>query len=215
MRITRVEPIVLRLAHVDSSRADGTQDALLVRIHTDEGLIGLGEADSSPYLVRTAIEMPSSHSIARGLAELLVGEDPLQIDRLWRRMYEGSSYYGRSALALHAISAIDIALWDLAGKALGLPISELLGGRRIERVRVYASEVMPADPDGVRVVAERAVAAGYGAFKLGWGALGQDLGRDAELIEAAREAIGRGRELMIDGGQVYSVKSARRQTTCT
>jgi L-rhamnonate dehydratase len=210
MRITRVEPIVLRLAHVDSSRADGTQDALLVRIHTDEGLIGLGEADSSPYLVRTAIEMPSSHSIARGLAELLVGEDPLQIDRLWRRMYEGSSYYGRSALALHAISAIDIALWDLAGKALGLPISELLGGRRVERVRVYASEVMPADPDGVRAVAERAVAAGYGAFKLGWGPLGQDFGRDAELIEAAREAIGRDRELMIDGGQVYSVKSARR-----
>jgi L-rhamnonate dehydratase len=210
MRITQVEPIVLRLAQVDSGRADGTQDALLVRIHTDEGLVGIGEADSSPYLVRTAIEMPSSHAVARGLSELLIGEDPLGIDRLWRRMYQGSAYYGRSALALHAISAIDIALWDLAGKALGLPISELLGGRRVDRVRVYASEVMPADTDGVRAVAERAMAAGYGALKLGWGPLGQDLGRDTELIEAARESIGSGRELMIDGGQAYTVKSARR-----
>jgi L-rhamnonate dehydratase len=210
MRITRVEPIVLRLPQVDVTRADGTQDALLVRVHSDEGLVGIGEADSSPYLVRTAIEMPSSHAVARGLAELLVGEDPLAIDRLWRRMYDGSSYYGRSAVALHAISAIDIALWDLAGKALGLPVSELLGGRRVERVRVYASEVMPADAEGVRAVAERAVAAGYGAFKLGWGPLGADLGRDVELIQAARESIGPDRELMIDGGQVYTVKSARR-----
>ena len=77
MRITSVEPIVLRLADVDTSRADGTQDAFLVRIHTDEGIVGVGEADTSPYLARTVVEMPSSHAIARGLGELLVGEDPL------------------------------------------------------------------------------------------------------------------------------------------
>ena len=67
MRITAVEPIVLRLADVDTSRADGTQDAFLVRIHTDEGIVGVGEADTSPYLARTIVEMPSSHAIARGL----------------------------------------------------------------------------------------------------------------------------------------------------
>ena len=77
MRITDVEPIVLRLPEVDTGRADGTQDAFLVRIHTDEGIVGIGEADTSPYLARTVVEMPSSHSIARGLRELLVGEDPL------------------------------------------------------------------------------------------------------------------------------------------
>ena len=88
MRITDVEPIVLRLDHVDTTRADGTQDAFLVRVHTDEGIVGVGEADTSPYVARTIVEMPSSHSIARGLKEVLVGEDPLQVDRLWQLMFE-------------------------------------------------------------------------------------------------------------------------------
>jgi L-rhamnonate dehydratase len=208
MRITQVEPVVLRLQELDATRADGTQDVFLVRIHTDEGITGIGEADTSPYLARTAIEMPSSHSIARGVAELLVGEDPLQIDRLWQRVYHGTAYYGRSGLAMHVLSAIDIALWDLAGKAFAQPVSELLGGRRVERVPVYASEVMPATPEQARAIGERAVADGYGAFKLGWGPLGADAGRDAELIQAAREAIGPDRDLMIDGGQAYTVHSA-------
>jgi L-alanine-DL-glutamate epimerase-like enolase superfamily enzyme len=210
VRITRVEPIVLRLPSVDVTRADGTQDALLVRLHTDEGLVGIGEADSSPYLVKTAIDMPSSHLISRGIAEVLVGEDPLQIDRLWQLMYQGSSYYGRGGVASHAISAIDIALWDLAGKALGVPVSELLGGRRVDRMPVYASAVMPESPEEVAALASQTVADGYDAFKVGWGPLGQDLGRDAELIGAAREALGPGRRLMIDGGQAYTVKSVGR-----
>ena len=210
MRITRVEPLVLRLAEVDTTRADGTQDAFLLRVHTDEGLVGIGEADTSPYLARTAIEMPSSHAIARGIGEVLLGLDPLQIDRVWQTLYRATSYYGRSALALHVISAVDIALWDIAGKAAGLPVSELLGGRRVEAVPVYASEVMPETPDAVREIAARAVDAGYGAFKLGWGPLGRDPGLDRELIAAARETIGPARDLMIDGGQAYSVKSALR-----
>ena len=130
MKITAVEPIVLRLPDVDTSRADGTQDAFLVRIHTDEGIVGVGEADTSPYLARTIVEMPSSHAVARGLRELLLGEDPLAIGRLWKRLYDGSSYYGRSAVALHVLSAIDMALWDIAGKVAGVPVSTLLGGAR-------------------------------------------------------------------------------------
>jgi L-alanine-DL-glutamate epimerase-like enolase superfamily enzyme len=210
MKIVRVEPIVLRLPEVDTSRADGTQDAFLVRVHTDEGLVGIGEADSSPYLVRTAIEMPSSHAVARGVGEVLVGEDPLQVDRLWQLLYRATSYYGRSGLALHVISAIDIALWDLAGRAAGQPVCELLGGRRVDAVPVYASEVMPDTPKEARELAERAAAAGYRGFKLGWGPLGGGLARDVALIEAARAGIGPDRDLMIDGGQAYSVKSALR-----
>lgn len=208
MRITKVEPIILRLDQVDSTRADGTQDAFLVRVHTDEGLIGVGEADSSPHVVKTMIEMPSSHALARGLAELLIGEDPLGIDRLWQRMWKGAYYYGRVGAAMHAISAIDIALWDIAGQAAGLPVSELLGGRRADAVTVYASEVMPETPAEVRSIAARAVSSGYSALKLGWGPLGQSLTRDVELVAAARETLGAGRKLMIDGGTAYSVKSA-------
>jgi L-rhamnonate dehydratase len=208
MRITDVEPIVLRLAEVDTTRADGTQDAFLVRIHTDDGLVGIGEADTSPYLARTMVEMPSSHSIARGLREVLVGEDPLQIDRLWQLMFHASDHYGRAGAALHTISAIDIALWDIAGKAAGRPICDVLGGRRMAEVPVYASEVMPESVEEVRRIAERAVGAGYSALKLGWGPLGQDPGHDVALVDAARDTIGPERTLMLDGGRAYSVKSA-------
>lgn len=199
---------MLRLPEVDTSRADGTQDAFLVRVHTDEGIVGLGEADTSPYLARMVVEMPSSHAIARGLAELLVGEDPLAIGRLWNRMFDGSSYYGRSAVALHVISAVDIALWDIAGKAAGAPISTLLGGARAPALPVYASEVMPETAGDVRRIAEAAAAGGYTAFKLGWGPLGRDLAHDAALIAAARDALGPDSLLMIDCGQAYSVKRA-------
>ena len=122
MKITDVEPIVLRLAQVDATRADGTQDAFLLRIHTDEGIIGVGEADTAPLLARAIVEMPSSHAVARGLREVLIGEDPLQIDRLWQRMFHASDHYGRRGAALHVISAIDIALWDIRGKALKEPV---------------------------------------------------------------------------------------------
>ncbi len=208
MRITDVEPIVLRLAEVDTTRADGTQDAFLVRIHTDEGIVGIGEADTSPYLARTIVEMPSSHSIARGLKEVLVGEDPLQIDRLWQLMFHASDHYGRAGVALHTMSAIDIALWDIAGKAAGRPVCDMLGGRRIAEVPVYASEVMPESVDEVRRIAEHAASAGYSALKLGWGPLGRDPDHDVTLVAAARDTLGPERTLMLDGGRAYSVKSA-------
>ena len=210
MKITKVEPIVLRLAQVDTTRADGTQDAFLVRVHTDEGLVGVGEADTSPYVARTIIEMPSSHAVARGLAELLMGEDPLAIGRLWREMWLGAYHYGRAGAALHTISAIDIALWDIAGRAAGVPVAELLGGRRRDTMTVYASEVMPETAAEVRALAERAVLAGYTALKLGWGPLGRSLESDMELLAAAREVLGTDRKLMVDGGMAYSVKTALR-----
>lgn len=208
VKITDVEPIVLRLSRVDTTRADGTQDAFLVRVHTDEGIVGIGEADTSPYLARTIVEMPSSHSIARGLREVLVGEDPLQIDRLWQLMFHASDHYGRAGAALHTISAIDIALWDIAGKAAGRPVCDLLGGRRVTDVPVYASEVMPDSVDEVRRLAERAARGGYPALKLGWGPLGQDVDHDVALVRAARETLGPASTLMLDGGRAYSVKSA-------
>jgi L-alanine-DL-glutamate epimerase-like enolase superfamily enzyme len=208
VKITDVEPIVLRLDRVDATRADGTQDAFLVRVHTDEGLVGIGEADTSPYVARTMIEMPASHSIARGFRELLAGEDPLAIDRLWQLMFHGTDHYGRGGAALHVISAIDMALWDLLGKTVGRPVSDLLGGRRVDEVPVYASEVMPETTDEVRRIAERAVSAGYTALKLGWGPLGRHVETDVELIATARAAVGSERALMIDGGRAYTVKRA-------
>jgi L-rhamnonate dehydratase len=209
MKITDVEALVLRPGEIDATRADGTQDAFLVKVHTDEGITGVGEGDTSPYLAREMVRMPASHAVARGLRELLLGEDPIRVRPLWDKMFGGSYHYGRDGAALHAISAIDMALWDILGKVAGLPVAQLLGGQEADRVAVYASEVMPETPDDVAALARRVVADGFTALKLGWGPLGQDCGRDVALAAAARDVLGPDRRLMIDGGMAYSLHSAR------
>ena len=207
MRITRVEPIVLRLPEIEL-RADGTQDAFLVRIETDEGLYGIGEGDTAPAVARAAVEMPASHSIAQGLAELLIGRDPLDIEPIWHDLYEKSVHFGHRGVALHAMSAIDIALYDLAGKILGQPVHRLLGGSFRDRVPVYASALMPWTIEHVRELVSGYREQGYGAVKLGWGPIGQDARQDVELVRAAREACGPDLELMIDAGRVWTWKQA-------
>jgi L-rhamnonate dehydratase len=127
VKITDVEAIVLRQAVVDDGIADGSQDDLVVRISTDEGITGIGEVDSSPELVQALVQAPSSHAVATSLRDALIGEDPLDVERLWHKMYRGLIYFGRRGIAVHAISGLDIALWDIKGKALGKPVFELLG----------------------------------------------------------------------------------------
>ena len=209
MKITNIEALVLRAGEVDTSRADGTQDAFIVRVHTDDGLVGVGEGDTSPYVAREIVAMPSSHSIARGLGEVLIGEDPLRIRPLWDRLFLAGYHYGRDGAALHAMSAIDMALWDLLGQTAGLSVAQLLGGEESREVEIYASEVMPETPDEVAAIATRVVEEGFTALKLGWGPLGRDVGRDVELAGAARSVLGPTRKLMIDGGMAYSVRAAR------
>ncbi|MFZ0215299.1 MAG: enolase C-terminal domain-like protein, partial [Candidatus Dormiibacterota bacterium] len=205
MVITDVEALMLRQpGDRDTSAADGSQDALVVRIHTDEGITGIGEVDSIPLVVKAVIEAPASHKIATGLRSLLLGQNPLEIGRLWRRMYEGSLYFGRRGVVLHAISGLEIALWDIAGKAAGRPIHELLGGARRRRIRAYASTLMPESPAQVRHVVEAQREAGFGAVKLGWGPLGQDADLDVALVAAAREAGGSDFDLMIDIGKGWT-----------
>jgi L-rhamnonate dehydratase len=153
--------------------------------------------------------MPSSHSLARGLREVLIGQDPLRVRPLWDEMFASSYHYGRDGAALHAMSAIDMALWDLLGKVSGLSVGQLLGGQTSSDIEIYASEVMPQTPAEVTSLATRVVEEGFGALKLGWGPLGADVGHDVELTAAARAALGPDRKLMIDGGMAYSLRSAR------
>lgn len=209
MKITEVEALVLATGDVDTSRADGTQDAFIVRVHTDEGIVGVGEGDTSPYVAREIVTMPSSHSLSRGLGELLVGEDPLRIRPLWDTMFAASYHYGRDGAGLHAMSAIDMALWDIVGQYADLSVARLLGGEVATRVEVYASDVMPDTPEEVAELTKRVVAEGFSALKLGWGPLGRDVGADLDLVGAAREILGPSRKLMIDGGMAYTLASAR------
>jgi L-alanine-DL-glutamate epimerase-like enolase superfamily enzyme len=200
VKITDVEAIILRQPDVDVAQADGSQDALLIRVHTDAGITGIGEVDSLPPVIRTIVEAPASHANASGLKALLVGEDPLQIDHLWEKMYRGSIYYGRRGPAIHAMSGIDIALWDIKGKALGQSVCRLLGGPHREAIRAYASTLMPETPEETSAVVHGLVERGFTAIKLGWGPWGRDPKLDVALARAARDAAGDQIELMFDIG---------------
>src|SRR6266436_4843446 len=138
MKITEVVCQILRIENVAAKTAS-CQDAVLVRIRTDAGLEGIGEADSSPEVVKAIIDAPFSHNIACGLRELLVGENPLETERLWQKMYRRTLYFGRASVTIAAMSAVDMALWDLKGKYFNQPIHRLLGGKQYDRIKAYAS----------------------------------------------------------------------------
>jgi L-alanine-DL-glutamate epimerase-like enolase superfamily enzyme len=141
MKITGVDAIVLGepLERVARDSWDGSQDTVLIRVSTDAGITGIGEVDSAPEVVRAIVESPASMRTMWGLRELCLGEDPREIARVWRKLYRGTSYYGRSGVAMHAISGVEIALWDIVGKLSGVPVYKLLGGAHRDSVRVYAS----------------------------------------------------------------------------
>lgn len=200
MRITEVEAIVLSMPDIDVTAADSTQDALIVRVHTDEGIVGIGEVDASPTVVKAVIDAPASHAISSGLASLLVGEDPRDVERLWDKMYEGSIFFGRRGVAVMAMSGLDIALYDILGKSLGVPVYRLMGGARRTSIRAYASTLMPDDPDAAEAHAREVAARGFTAIKFGWGPLGRSPDLDEALVEAVRRGAGDAVEIMLDVG---------------
>ena len=154
MKITDVEAIWLQLPVVDE-RCDGTQDTLIVRVHTDAGIIGVGEVDSSPMVAKAIIEAPLSHAIARGLRQCVLGQNPLDIAVLWERMYQGTIFFGRGGAAQQAISGVDMALWDILGKVLGQPVYQLLGGAFHTKLRAYASNLFGETPQATYEQARR------------------------------------------------------------
>ncbi|MFO0876653.1 MAG: mandelate racemase/muconate lactonizing enzyme family protein [Gemmataceae bacterium] len=210
MKITRVEPIHLRLPDVNE-RCDGSQETLVVKVHTDAGITGVGEVDSSSHVARAIIEAPVSHKICRGLAECVVGEDPFEIERLIHRMMEGSIFFGRQGASVQAISGIEIALWDLMGKAIKQPVYKLLGGGFRKKFRAYASILFGDTPDETRKIGQGLVKQGYRAVKFGWGPMGQSEASDIAHVRAAREGLGNDVELMVDAGLCWDTATAIRR----
>jgi L-rhamnonate dehydratase len=200
MKITRVEAIPIRQSADVQFNNDSSQDGIIIKVYTDEGVIGYGEVDSSPLVVKAAIDAPTSHRMCRGLAEVIIGENPLEIDKLWEKMYQASTFFGRRGVTIHAMSGIDIALWDIKGKVLGQPIHELLGGAVRNRVRAYASTLMPYTPEEAYEETRKYCELGFTAIKLGWGGFEQNDRMIISLVEAAREAAGPDVDLMFDLG---------------
>jgi L-rhamnonate dehydratase len=210
MKITRVEPIHLRLPEVNE-RCDGSQETLIVKVHTDAGIVGVGEVDSSSAVAKAIIEAPISHKIARGLAECVLGQDPMEIEKLIHRMYEGSIFYGRQGAAIQAMSGIEIALWDIAGQATGRPVYQLLGGGFRKKFVAYASILFGDTPAETERIGRDLAAQGYRAVKFGWGPMGQSEASDIAHVRAARQGIGANVELMIDAGLCWDTATALRR----
>jgi L-alanine-DL-glutamate epimerase-like enolase superfamily enzyme len=207
MRITNVHAIVLKLPEI-SSAADGTQDDLIITVETDEGITGYGEVDTAPYVGKAIVEAYMSHGTCYGLREAVIGSDPFDYEQIWNEMWAKTYYYGRSGPVMHVMSGIDMALWDIMGKATGKPVHKLLGGSYCDKVRPYASALMPDDAAGVQALVEKCIAQGFTAIKLGWGPLGYDVQTDLELIRTARRAAGDKMAIMIDIGKRYRLKTA-------
>jgi len=163
----------------------------LIAVRTDQGLVGLGSVFSNDQLVRAALAV---------LEPLYRGENALEPERVSEKLHQNTFWLGRGGSLTHAISGIDIALWDLLGQATGQPVGRLLGGRCRERVQPYASILMqPPEPlaDQLRTIR----AAGFRAFKIGWGPFGRGNSKlDQAIVRAAREAVGAESLLMVDAG---------------
>ena len=152
----------------------------LVAVHTDTGAVGLGSVFTNDALVRAALAL---------LEPLYRGENALEPERVSEKLHQNMFWLGRGGSMTHAISGVDIALWDLLGQATGQPVGRLLGGRYRERVQPYASLLMD-EPEKLRDHLLRVKAQGFRAFKIGWGPFGRrNAATDEAIVRAAREAM--------------------------
>jgi len=163
----------------------------LIAVHTDAGVVGLGSVFTNDALVRASLAL---------LEPLVVGESALEPERVSEKLHQHMFWLGRGGSITHTISGIDIALWDLLGKATGQSVGRLLGGRYRERVQPYASLLMQ-EPAKMRDSLLAVKAKGFRAFKIGWGPFGRvSAATDEAIVKAAREAIGPDCRLMVDAG---------------
>jgi L-alanine-DL-glutamate epimerase-like enolase superfamily enzyme len=128
MKITGLDLHILLAPDYDLGACSSAQDDLIVEVRTDEGIVGVGETDTNPWVARECIRARGTHCMGRGLQEMLMGSDPMQPEAVWDALYAGSKMTGRRGALICAMGAIDIALWDIKAQALGVPIWKLLGG---------------------------------------------------------------------------------------
>jgi L-alanine-DL-glutamate epimerase-like enolase superfamily enzyme len=211
MRITDIVCHVLVQPAYDPTSASSAQDDIVVEVHTDEGLTGIGETDVNPWIARACIEAPGTHNMGLGLREMLIGSDPLDVEQLWERLYVGSAMNGRRGAVINAIGALDMALHDLRGKALGKPCHELLGGAVRDAITPYAS-LQPETSsfedyrDSMVDWARSAVGAGFKAVKAeitlegpyAHTGLREPWERSTEVLAGVRAAIGADVALLVD-----------------
>lgn len=206
MHITDVEAMVLdtgkNYANPDeASEAHGVRFISLLKISTDEGIAGWSDVETQPHVGKAIVDAPSGGAIGfESLKAALLGENPLEHERLWQKMYRYLAYYGRQGAGMQMLSGADIALWDIAGKALNQPLCQLLGARYRDTVKAYASTLFRPTPDAMKEAVAGYLDRGFRAIKFGWGVFGHDPALDIALVKAAREEAGPHVDLMVDAG---------------
>jgi len=195
MKIREVRAVGLRGATPEGGWSEEIQPDhcvhTLIAVITDEGLAGFGSVFTNDGLVKSALAV---------LEPLYRGENALEPERVSEKLHQHTFWLGRGGALTHTISGIDIALWDILGKATGQPVGRLLGGRYRERVKPYASLLMDT-PGPLAGHLLKIKAQGFRAFKMGWGPFGRESNAlDEAIVRAAREAIGPDCLLMVDAG---------------
>jgi len=198
-----VDPLDLPQASMSTFTFHGW---LVVEIFADDGSVGIGNAALAPQICKQVIDLY--------LKPLLIGQDPWDIEFLWQHMYRKTMAFGRKGIGMTAISAVDIALWDLLGKSAKQPVYRLLGGRTKQRIPVYASRLYSVPLKELAEEAKRYKNEGYKAMKLrfGWGPTDGAAGmqRNLELVRTVRETVGDGVDVMADAYMGWTLDYAKR-----
>ena len=179
---------------------------LICEIETDDGVIGIGNAALAPQVAKKIIDTY--------LKPLVIGEDPFDYAYIWEKMYRRTHAWGRRGIGMVAISAIDIALWDIMGKITKKPIFKLIGGRTKEKIPVYASKLYSQPIKDLQSEAESYVKQGFSMFKMrfGWGPKdgSEGMKKNIALAEAVREVIGEDTDLMMECYMGWNLDYAKR-----
>jgi len=213
MKITGIDCHVLLAPNYDPRLTSSAQDSFIVQVHTDQGITGIGESDVNPWIAKACVEAPGTHTMGLCIKDMVIGADPLDIAGLWQRLYVGTAMNGRRGAVIHAIGAIEMALWDIKGKALGKPVCELLAGDGPVRDHIvpYAS-LQPSGRsfeeyrDSLVEWAVRARQLGFKAVKAevtmngpyAHSGLHEPYERHTEVVAAVRNALGPDLALMVD-----------------
>ena len=226
MKITNVRSWLVKIPWdlnpgKDEVRHPSQHGFVFVQVDTDEGITGWGEVTTYPGAI-------ANRAIAAYIDEigtLIHGDDPANIEAIWQKIFRDLTYLGTRGATTAAISAIDIALWDIRGKVLGLPIYQLLGGPVRDRIAMYCHPYAPTSPETITQSVQEIVESGFKAFKMDpmlanlhvdhTEYMDGEISAEAEakaldILAAAREAAGPGMEIMIDAHGMYNVPTAVR-----
>ncbi len=203
--VERVEVLCLQDPQAAYYRFEGSYRNVVVLVHGDNGLVGIGESDAPPEIVKALIEMPSYNQRSEGLAGIVTGQRVDDPSRLWDEMYARTQWHGRRGAAMHAISALDIAIWDLFAQSQGIPVCQALGGSRHDRLPAYAT-IYPLEDTPARIDAQVVplLERGFRHLKICVEPWWNEPDRVRRNLAHLRDLVGPEHGLMLDVAQEYA-----------